>query len=75
MVSTQQVLAVMIIPGVTWISRVSICPGHGPRKAEVLTHVHPAPVSASSMGMSFGVSLTRLSGVGVLTLLSESFAV
>ena len=55
MVSTQQVLAVMVIPGVTWISRVSMCPGHGPRKAGVLTHAHPAPVSPSSMGTSIGV--------------------
>lgn len=75
MVSTQQVLAVMVIPGVTWISRVSMCPGHGPRKAGVLTHAHPAPVSPSSMGTSIGVSLTRVSGVGALALLSESFAV
>lgn len=31
--------------------------------------------SPSSMGTSIGVSLTRVSGVGALALLSESFAV
>ena len=65
----------MVIPGVTWISSVSMCPGHGPPKAEVLTHLHPAPVSPSSMYTSFGVSLTQVSGIGVLTLLSESFTI
>lgn len=57
------------------LQSVSMCPGHGPRKAAVLTHAHPAAVSPSSMGTSIGVSLTRVSGVGALALLSESFAV
>lgn len=57
------------------LQSVSMCPGHGPQKAGVLTHAHPAAVSPSSMGTSIGISLTRVSGVGALALLSESFAV
>ena len=67
MVNTQQVLAVIVIPGVTRISSVGYVPRTWPPKRRGANTCSP-----SSIYTRFGISLTKVSGIGMLALLSES---